>query len=229
MHLTSSQLAEFVFNICYLICIYALVAMMSRRMRSLEDPKGLLARFRGGFLLLALGDTGHVGFRVVAYARGGLESNAQLVGLGALATAITVTFLYMILVDAWRVRFDKRRGLAYWTLMTVAAARLVVMCFPQNEWGSVVPPFAWSLARNVPLMVLGLGVAALLLVDSIRGHDRTFALVSAMIFASYAFYTPVILFVETYPWVGMLMIPKTLAYIAMAWIGLARLFRKDPI
>jgi hypothetical protein len=229
MNLTPSQLAEFVFNIFYLVGIYALVAAMSGRMRSIEDPKGLLARFRAGFLLLALGDTGHVGFRVIAYARGGLEGNARLVGLGALATAITVTFLYMILADIWRVRFGKKRGIAYWALMAAAAIRLVVMCFPQNEWGSVVPPFAWSLARNIPLMALGLGVAALMLVDSIKARDRTFVLIAAMILVSYAFYTPVILFVESCPWVGMLMIPKTLAYIVMAWIGLARLFRKDPI
>jgi hypothetical protein len=43
------------------------------------------------FALLALGDTGHVGFRVVAYALGGLEAHAGLVGLGALSTAYTVT------------------------------------------------------------------------------------------------------------------------------------------
>jgi hypothetical protein len=37
----------------------------------------------------------------------------------------------------WRLRFDRRRGLAYWTLVAV-------------------PPLAWSLARNVPLTVVGM-------------------------------------------------------------------------
>jgi hypothetical protein len=225
MRLTASQWMEFVFNLCYLVGIYTLVVLMSRRLRSLEDPKRILARFRDGFLLLAIGDTGHVGFRVIAYARGGLEDNAALVGLGALATAITVTFLYAILVDIWRLRFDKRRGKAYWALMAVAAARLVVMCFPQNSWGSVVPPLGWSLARNLPLTVIGLGAAVLILVDSLKRRDSAFILMSAMIFTSFAFYAPVILFVASHPWVGMLMIPKTLAYIAMAWIGLERLFK----
>ncbi len=52
------------------------------------------------FALLALGDTGHVGFRVWAYALGGLESQVtvlgraiSLVGAGALATAVTVTLV----------------------------------------------------------------------------------------------------------------------------------------
>jgi hypothetical protein len=40
-----------------------------------------------------------------------------------------------------------------------------------------------------------------------------------MIAASYAFYTPVILFVQQAPLLGMLMIPKTLAYVAIAVIA----------
>jgi hypothetical protein len=38
-----------------------------------------------------------------------------------------------------------------------------------------------------------------------------------MIFLSFAFYIPVILFVQRIPKLGMLMIPKTCAYLAMAW------------
>jgi hypothetical protein len=226
MTLTPAQWMEFIFDIAYLICIYALVILMSRRMRGLADPKGLPSRFRNGFLLLAVGDTGHVGFRAVAYARGGLGNNALLVGLGALATAVTVTILYVILVDIWRIRFGKKRGLLYWLLLAVAAVRLIIMCFPQNRWGSVVPPEGWFLARNIPLMVLGLSVAVLILIDARKAKDAAFTAVAALIFVSYAFYTPVILFVSRAPWVGMLMIPKTLAYLAMAWVGLTRLYGK---
>ena len=229
MTLTPAQWMEFVFDIAYLICIYGLVVLMSRRLRGMEDPKGLLSRFRTAFLLLAIGDTGHVGFRVVSYARGGLENNALLVGLGALATAVTVTVLYAMLLEIWRLRFDRKRGLVYMALMAVAAVRFVIMCFPQNDWGAVVPPEGWALARNIPLMVLGLSVALLILRDARKAGDTTFTIVSALIFVSYAFYTPVILFVAKAPWVGMLMIPKTLAYIAMAWVGLRRLFGGSPV
>ena len=54
--------------------------------------------------------------------------------------------------------------------------------------------------------------------------DRVFKLVGAMILVSYAFYTPVILFVQRLPMIGMLMIPKTMAYVAIAWLAFANLF-----
>jgi hypothetical protein len=80
----------------------------------------------------------------------------------------------------------------------------------------VVPPQPWGTLRNVPLVVLGLGVAALMLRDGLRTHDRPFVWVGALIGLSYAMYIPVILFVQQAPTVGMLMIPKTLAYVGIA-------------
>ncbi len=79
-------------------------------------------------------------------------------------------------------------------------------------------------------MLLGLGVAYLVLRDAIKANDRPFKWIGAMILVSYAFYTPVILFVQIVPAVGMLMIPKTLALLAIAAIGYRALFsrRTEP-
>ena len=46
-----------------------------------------------------------------------------------------------------------------------------------------------------------------------------------MILVSYACYLPVILFVQQAPLVGMLMIPKTIAYVAIAIIAYVALYR----
>jgi hypothetical protein len=101
------------------------------------------------------------------------------------------------------------------------------MVFPQNEWNSSVPPQTWSLYRNLPLVVQGLGVTHLILRDAIAARDRTFLLVGVMILVSYGFYVPVILLVRQVPMVGMLMIPKTLAYVAIAWLAFANLFLRS--
>ncbi len=42
--------------------------------------------------------------------------------------------------------------------LLAGVVRLVLMALPQNEWGSVVPLQPFSLYRNLPLMVQGLGV-----------------------------------------------------------------------
>ena len=177
------------------------------------------------FALLALGDTGHVGFRVVAYARGGLEANPTLVGLGALSTAYTVTLFYMILVDVWRLRFGKPLGAAGWLLLAAGAARLIIMAFPQNRWEQVLAPYDWSLLRNAFLVIQGVGVMILILRDAYRTGDTPFKWIGWMIAASFAFYAPVILWVAQVPTIGMLMIPKTCAYVAIAIVAYRALWR----
>ena len=102
----------------------------------------------------------------------------------------------------------------------------MIMLFPANEWNNVVPPQPWSLIRNVPLMIQGLGVAYLMLRDSRRTADRPFTWIGIMILLSYAFYIPVILFVQQWSVVGMLMIPKTMAYVGIALIAYFSLFRQ---
>ncbi len=223
---------EVLFNIGYLIAVWALVIMMARRQNIVApENRAVAQRVMWAFALLALGDTGHVGFRVIAYALGGLETQSIVlglplswVGLGALATAITVTFFYMLIVDVWRLRYHKPLGLAGWFLLATGVFRLIIMLFPQNEWSNVVPPQPWGLIRNVPLIIQGLGVMVLILRDAYRTNDQPFKWIGWCILASYAFYTPVILWVQQAPMLGMLMIPKTLAYVAIAVIAYRALY-----
>jgi hypothetical protein len=217
---------EIVFNIAYLITIWTLVILMLvRRGRVAPENRSIANRFIWAFALLALGDTGHVGFRVIAYLRGGLEANPMLVGIGAFSTAFTVTIFYMLLVDIWHLRFKKPLGWFGWLLLAAGIIRLVVLLFPQNEWGQVVAPYNWSLLRNSLLVIQGVGVTFLILRDAIHAHDKPFIWIGAMIVASFIFYAPVILWVQWVPLLGMLMIPKTCAYLVVAFIAFAEFFR----
>ena len=233
MDLSPAQWTEIGFDASYLVAIFVLVAMMSVRLvAAAPSQQALLHRFRDGFLFLALGDLGHVGFRMVALLRGGLESKVSfagvavpLVGVGALATAVTVTVLYMLLLDAWRIRFKQPQQILYWWLMSLGVVRLLLFIPAQNQWDQVVPPLDWSLARNTPLALLGLTVAGLMIRHGRRAMDSTVTWLGALILVSYAFYLPVILFVQRWPEVGVLMVPKTLAYLAMAGLVYARLFK----
>ena len=74
-------------------------------------------------------------------------------------------------------------------------------------------------------MIQGIGVGILIYRDANHTSNTTFKQFALCIFISYAFYLPVILFVQIWPMIGMLMIPKTLAYMAMAWIGYTRYFK----
>lgn len=228
---------EVIFNVAYLIAIWGIViAMTLHRDRVAPQDRRVAALGRWAFALLALGDTGHVGFRVWAYATGSLESTVTilgrevgLVGAGALATAITVTFFYVLMLMMWQARYQKPYGWFGALLFAMAGLRLLLMIPAANQWNSVTPPQPWSIIRNLPLMVLGLGVAFLFLRDARRTHDRPFIWVGGLIVLSYAMYTPVILFVQQAPIVGMLMIPKTLAYLGVALVLWRSLYGRQPV
>jgi hypothetical protein len=224
---------EVSFNVTYLVVIWGLVLMMWSR-RSLVRPadRKVADLVMWSFALLALGDTGHVGFRVLAYAMGDLESSVTilgvevgLVGVGALATAITVTLFYVLVLYIWRARFDGKFGRFETLLLAAAVVRFMLMALPANEWNNVEPVQPWSTLRNLPLILQGLGVAYLILRDSRRVRDRTFYRIALMVLVSYACYMPVIFFVQRVPMIGMLMIPKTMAYVAVAVLAYRALYK----
>lgn len=225
---------EIIFNISYLVVVWGLVMAMLRRRHELDpDTRAIADLVTWAFGLLALGDTGHVGFRVWAYAAGGLESSIQLagiqiglVGLGALATAITVTFFYVLMLEVWRRRFNQQYGWFEYLLIAAAFVRLILMTLPINHWNNVVPTQPWSTIRNIPLMIQGLGLAYLILRDARAARDTTFKWIGISILVSYACYIPVILFVQQVPMIGMLMIPKTMAYVAIGFLAYRDLYRR---
>ncbi len=230
----SEELRMFVeigFNVLYLIVVWSMNAVMSIQMDKVpQEDRKVANMFRWAFVLLALGDTGHVGFRVAAYALGGIEKNNMLIGMGALATAITVTFFYVVMLYIWKERFDGKFGLLEYILLASVPVRLIVMAFPQNDWGNSLPPVFWGPFRNLFLVILGVGVLYLYLRDSIKAKDRLFRWMGYCIFFSYLFYTPVILFARDIPMIAMLMIPKTIMYVAIQFLAYFGLWtRKAPV
>lgn len=229
-----SIIFESIFNILYLGIIWTLVILMTRHLSDVpEVDRPVAGLIRVAFLLLAAGDSGHVGFRVIGYLMGGLDtpvnvldSEMTLAGLGSLCTAFTVTLFYMILVFVWLKRNNQESNTLTGILLGVGLVRLIMMALPSNNWASVVPPQPMSLYRNIPLMIQGMGVIFLFLSSGYRKNDGVFRTIGWWIVVSYAFYTPVILFAHKYPLLGLLMIPKTCAYLVVAWVAYQSLWRQ---
>ena len=79
---------EITFNVAYLVVVWGLVVMMRER-RSVvgAGDRQVADLVLWAFTLLAVGDTGHVGFRVLAFALGDLETRFSVS-----AQAFTRTF-----------------------------------------------------------------------------------------------------------------------------------------
>lgn len=215
------------FNIIYLALVWTLVVLMTRQLGSVaKEDRSTAGLIRVAFILLAAGDTGHVGFRVLGYILGGLDtqvnllgSTMSLAGLGTLTTSFTVTLFYMILVFVWLKRYQRVSNGLTSLLLAAGLFRLIMMALPGNDWAAVTAPQPMSIYRNIPLMIQGLGIMGLFLYSGYRKEDKTFRTIGWMIFISFAFYLPVIFFAQQVPLLGMLMIPKTCAYLVVAWVA----------
>lgn len=141
------------FNLIYLTLVWTLVVLMTRHLSGVtEKDHPAAGLFRLAFILLAAGDTGHVGFRVLGYLLGGLDtqvtilgSTMSLAGLGTLTTSFTVTLFYMILVYVWQKHFHRSSNGLTSLLLAAGLVRLVMMALPSNDWAAVTPPQPMSI------------------------------------------------------------------------------------
>ena len=73
--------------------------------------------------------------------------------------------------------------------------------------------------RNIPFAAMGAWVIVLFYQEARKQRDEAFRHMWLTIVLSFAFYIPVVLFSERVPMLGMLMIPKTCAYVWTVCIG----------
>jgi len=233
------EIGEMIFDIAYTGIIWCIAINMLSSINRRSSNFKLQKSVSLAFTFLAIGDTGHVISRVIAYLNGGTDfsinfsgGNFAVVGFGRITTSITVTLFYFLMLEIWRHRFDKPIDFKYVLLQITGLSRFVLLLFPQNKWGDVVSPHDWSIVRNIPLFVVGLLVIFLFMHSSLKSEksgkiDNVFLKAAIAIIISFAFYTPVILFVNTIPEIGFLMIPKTLAYLYLALLFRKNLFIKE--
>lgn len=171
-------------------------------------------------VVLGAGDAFHLVPRAVALCTAGLEQYAVPLGIGKLITSITMTFFYVLLYYVWRLRYriQNQRVLTA-SVFFLAAARVVLCLMPQNNWTSLDAPLSWGIYRNIPFTILGILIICLFYHSAKKTGDRAFRFMWLTIVLSFAFYIPVVLLADRIPLLGMLMIPKTCAYVWTVWIG----------
>lgn len=172
--------------------------------------------------LLGGGDAFHLVPRIILALRGPSKRLTFFLDLGLLISSITMTLYYLLLLGVWSSSHPGADlPLSILVIAIVfASLRILVCLFPQNHWFSG-GNMAFSLTRN--LLFLGLGID-LIVLFFLAPTSYPWWLMSLFMILSFLFYFPVTLLAKKHPKVGMLMIPKTLAYIGMISLGLALLF-----
>jgi hypothetical protein len=171
-------------------------------------------------IILGFGDAFHLIPRMIALWGEGVEAHAFSLGLGKLITSFTMTIFYVILYHIWEMYYNVRSTKTLTiSVYVLAFIRIALLFFPQNDWFSINSPLSWGIYRNIPFALLGILIIILFYREAKEMHDQVFKYMWLAITLSFAFYIPVVLWADVYPLVGMLMIPKTCAYVWMVWMG----------
>lgn len=209
-------IVETLFDAVYLASVITLGILMIK-----GSKKNAQFRLFGWMaVVLGAGDSFHLAPRALALCTTGLENYTVPLGLGKWITSVTMTVFYVLLYYVWRQRYQIR-GKAGITMAVyaLAAARVVLCMMPQNQWLSAASPLSWGIYRNIPFALMGLLIIVLFYQSAKQHGDSAFRWMWLTIVLSFGFYIPVVLWVDTIPMIGMLMIPKTCAYVWTVIIG----------
>ncbi len=209
-------IVETLFDVAYLIAVITIGILMIRGSKG----ESQFRLFGWMAVVLGAGDSFHLVPRAIALCTTGLENYTISLGLGKWITSVTMTVFYVLLYYVWRQRYQIK-GQSGWTAAVygLAGVRIVLCMLPQNQWLSAESPLSWGIYRNIPFALLGLLVIVLFYRSAKVHGDRAFRWMWLTIVLSFGFYIPVVLWADTIPMIGMLMMPKTCAYVWTVLIG----------
>lgn len=209
-------IVETVFDALYLVFVISIGIRMVKGSKNNRQ----FQLFGWMAIVLGAGDSFHLVPRALALCTTGLENYTVPLGLGKWITSVTMTVFYVLLYYVWRERYQIK-GKNSLTIATYALAgiRIALCMMPQNDWLSANAPLSWGIYRNIPFAVLGLLMIVLFYKSAKENNDTSFQWMWLTIVLSFGFYIPVVLWADVIPMIGMLMIPKTCAYVWTVVIG----------
>lgn len=175
-------------------------------------------------MTLCGGDAFHLVPRIIRAVRGTNDKIKRQLGIGLQVSSITMTMFYILLMYIWKYTFPELKipVVIEVVIWISAVIRIVICMFPQNNWCTDEGNMKLSVIRNAVFAVTGIGVMILYLIPEYIwiSYDED----AAAIIISFGCYLPVTLFSKTKPQVGLLMIPKTCAYMWIIVMGLQLMF-----
>ena len=215
---------ETLFDLVYLVTVITVGIRMIR-----SSKRGSQFRLFGWMaVVLGAGDSFHLVPRALALCTTGLENYVVPLGLGKWITSVTMTVFYVLLYYVWRKRYQvKGQKSVTLAVYLLSAARVVLCMMPQNRWLDAQSPLSWGIYRNIPFALLGLLIIVLFYRSAKEKNDTAFRWMWLTIVLSFGFYIPVVLWADTIPMIGMLMIPKTCAYVWTILIGYAAMKKEQ--
>lgn len=160
-------------------------------------------------MLLGLGDAFHLIPRIVANVQvNGFEVNASGLFIGTRVSAMTMSLFYLLFYYYIRREMKASNRTLDLAMPALFLIRIVTVILSINQSQTM------DLISNIPFVIMGLVDIALLFNQR---ENTNFGKLYLYVFFSFLFYVPVVLFKETVPTIGMLMMPKTVMYVLIVW------------
>lgn len=206
---------EVVFDLLYLSVVFYLgYKLMKKRNENIQYLIfGLMA------LTLGFGDMFHLIPRVVGHLTTGLDDYTFYLGLGKAITSYTMTFFYLLVLYAYEKRFDTKNAFVRVIVVGLLLLKVILSVLPQNEWLTSGATVEFQIIRNIPFVMMGIYLVSIIFIDSLKEDDKPFMKIAIGILLSFLFYLPVIIFAQSVPAIGALMMPKTLAYVYVIYVA----------
>lgn len=206
---------ESFFDILYLITVVIIGIVILKNAKDYEHKLfGIMA------LILGFGDAFHLVPRIISIITNDFESNVIALGLGQMVTSLTMTIFYLILYKIYKIRYNKEKNqILDLSIYFLVISRIILSLLPQNQWTLINKSYTWAIIRNIPFALLGIIIIILFIKETHNKIDDTYSKMGYAIILSFLFYIPVVLLSPIYPLIGILMIPKTLAYVWIVVLG----------
>ena len=201
---------EPIFDVAYLVSVITIGIKMIRRS---QGKCRQFTVFGWMAVILGAGDSFHLVPRIIALCTTGFGDYTVPLGIGKWITSVTMTIFYVLIYYVWRERYNITEHKNLTVLVYLLAGIRIALCMmPQNQWTVANPPLSWGIYRN----------------SAKEQNDRAFRWMWLTIVLSFGCYLPVVLFAETIPVMGALMIPKTCAYLWAVVIGFRAMKSEMP-
>jgi|LGOV01.1.fsa_nt_gb hypothetical protein len=208
---------EVVFDITYLISVIFLSSLIVKK--GLEKKVKAIIIFGIMGLLLGFGDSFHLIPRIIAQLTTGMDDYALYLGVGKLITGITMTIFYYLLYQFYILKTDDRNSNIHISIIFLILVRFILLALPGNEWTLNSNILLFGIIRNIPFALLGGIIVYLFLTNNNEKEKVLFSKIGIWVIVSFVCYGIVVIGSGFIPILGALMMPKTVAYFIIIYLG----------
>ena len=169
-------------------------------------------------ILLGLGDCFHLIPRIISKFVNESEKVTAAIGYGNAISSITMAFFYILFMELLAIRYNLKLTVIRPIVYILFACRVICILLPQNDWKHNSHDRTMSIIRNIPFIIIGIFIVYLLIAYATKKEDPL-RLMWIFVCISFGCYIPVAIIHLGVPWDPILMVIKTLAYVAIVVVG----------